>query len=346
MGPMAFMRLFGFRWHCGRGLTRGLAAIVLLTFWGSVAASATKSAPRVFMQAHRGGMDEVPENTLLALEHAWSVPGAVPEVDLRTTRDGEIVCMHDPTPARTTTAPEPWAGRDLRRILLEQLRRWDAGAHFAPRFAGTPVPTLDEVFDAMADRPERRIYLDLKDVDLDDLEARITVRGLIDRILFVHGDPEFCLELQARFAGVRTMTWLSGPPLLVKRRFEELAAHGFPGLSQLQFHLQPAAEPGENAYLIEWDYLEMAVERTRAAGVELQVRPFVFDPPLLRRLIDMGIHWYVTDAPKAFYDAATQAVSPRGRNGRNVSESTAQRTDDGLEPRLAPQSVVFGGPFR
>jgi glycerophosphoryl diester phosphodiesterase len=262
------------------------------------------------MQAHRGGMDEVPENTLPALEHAWSIPGAIPEIDLRTTADGEIVCIHDETPERTTTAPEPWAGKNVREIPLEQLRQWDAGVRFAPEFAGTPVPTLDEVFDAMAGRAERRIYLDLKDVDLDVLEARIEERGMIDRILFVHGDPAVCHELQERFAGVGTMTWLSGPVTSVRSRFEELASRGFPGISQLQFHLQPAPEPGEEGfYLLEWDYLERAVERARDAGVELQVRPFVFDPPLLRRLIDMGIRWYVADAPKAFHEAATRAMS-------------------------------------
>lgn len=93
--------------------------------------------PAAWFQAHRGALDERPENTLPAIEHAWGLPGAVPEVDLRTTKDGVIVCIHDKTPARTTDAPETWAGKPIAEIPYDVLATWDACAPHR-RQAGTP----------------------------------------------------------------------------------------------------------------------------------------------------------------------------------------------------------------
>lgn len=263
----------------------------------------------VFFQAHRGGVEEVPENTLVALEHAWGVAGAVPEVDLQTTADGVIVCMHDDTPARTTNAPEEWKDKPVREIPLATLRTWDAGAWFEAKYAGTRVPTLDEVFGAMQGRPERQIYLDLKEVDMELLLACIRAAHLERRIIFVHGEPARCRELQGLYEGARTMTWLSGPPKQIKARFEELAAGGFAGITQLQFHLAVRKHAAPIEYAIDDVYLRDAVRRTAAAGVEFQARPLDFDAASLRRLIELGIHWYVTDAPAAFAAAVREALS-------------------------------------
>ncbi len=282
-------------------ITIALAALALIGQPGNPAADA------VFFQAHRGGLLEVPENTLAALDHAWAIPGAVPEIDLRTTSDNVIVCMHDETPKRTTNAPPPWADANLREIPLEQVRQWDAGAHFGAAYAGEKVPTLDEVFDRMKGRPERQVYLDIKDVDLDALPAKIRGYALDRQVIFVHGDPEMCGKLQALYPGARTMTWISGTPTAIRARYGELARGGFAGISQLQFHLRARRAQPPFAYVLDDDFLREAVRATRAAGVELQLRPFQFDAASLRRLMDLGVRWYVTDEPRAFAAAVEAA---------------------------------------
>ena len=37
------------------------------------------------------------------------------------------------------------------------------------------------------------------------------------------------------------------------------------------------------------------------------MRPFAYDTASLRHLLDLGIHWYVTDAPKRFAAALVEA---------------------------------------
>ena len=50
---------------------------------------------RPLVIAHRGASGELPENTLPAFERAVEQQADMIEVDLHTTRDGEVVIRHD-----------------------------------------------------------------------------------------------------------------------------------------------------------------------------------------------------------------------------------------------------------
>jgi len=263
-----------------------------------------------FFQAHRGGLDEVPENTLAAFHHAWGIPGAVPEVDVRTTSDGVLVCLHDDTLARTTNAPAGVREIPVAELSFEEIRKWDAGVRFDRKFEGERVPALEELLELMKDRPERELYLDVKGVDFGALRTLLEKFGVMEQAIFVHGSRETCGELKEFFDGARTMTWFSGDPEEIKEKFAQAAAADFEGLSQLQFHLQVARVRPEIAYVLDREFLEEAVRITRAAGVELQLRPFRFDAVSLRSLLDLGVRWYVADAPERFGKVLDAARKP------------------------------------
>ena len=93
-----------------------------------------------FISAHRGYSSDFPENTLPALEAALDAGAHVAEIDVRLTRDGKLVLMHDATVDRTTDGSGP-----LSAMTLEEIKKLDAGRWFERKFAGTRVPTLDEV---------------------------------------------------------------------------------------------------------------------------------------------------------------------------------------------------------
>lgn len=268
--------------------------------------------PAAYFQAHRGGLDEVPENTLAALRHAWAIPGAVPEVDVRVTADGVLVLLHDATLARTTDAPEAIRDIPIERLEYGAMAALDAGAWFDARFAGETVPTLGEAFAMLTEGPDRRLYLDIKDTAcLDAVEAAIAESGVQGRLIFVHGDPRVCGELRARF-DAPAMTWISGPERTIKRRFAELAQNGFTGIDQLQFHLRGEQTASGIVYELDEAFLRESASLVNDAGVALQLRPFVFDGPSLAKLLDAGVTWYVADAPAAFAAALSEAAALRG----------------------------------
>lgn len=57
-------------------------------------------------------------------------------------------------------------------------------------------------------------------------------------------------------------------------------------------------------------FLREAVATANAEGVTLQARPFVFNAESLRKLIDMGSHWFVADAPQALREAIDAGLKP------------------------------------
>jgi glycerophosphoryl diester phosphodiesterase len=263
--------------------------------------AATAESPIAFFQAHRGGIKEAPENTLAALEHGWSVPGGVPEVDLRTTSDGVIVCIHDETPERTTDAPEVWRTKDIREIPYSELSQWDAGVKFNASFAGAKIPSLREVFNLMKEKEERELYLDMKDVSTEAVHALIKEYGFETRIIFVHASPKTCLELSALYPGARTMTWLSGPQERIRRQYEMLRKSGFAGISQLQFHLQVEVKAEGISYQPEKEFVKKAAQELADQGKVLQLCPSRLNTQSLAEMFSWGVRWYVTDEPAAFY---------------------------------------------
>ena len=94
--------------------------------------------------AHRGASGEglAPENTLAALEQAIQIGVDALEIDVRGTRDGHVVAIHDAMLDRTTNLKGPVVDH-----TLEQIRQADAGSWFAPAFNGECVPLLGEVLD-------------------------------------------------------------------------------------------------------------------------------------------------------------------------------------------------------
>ncbi len=108
----------------------------------------TISAPPGFIMAHRGGgiltAGEVPENTLQAFRHAWSV-GANPEGDVRLTSNNRLVFLHDDTVNRTTNGSGAISSK-----TLQQAQQLDAGSYFHPDYAGAKIPEINEVMQAFA----------------------------------------------------------------------------------------------------------------------------------------------------------------------------------------------------
>src|SRR5215813_5859761 len=90
-----------------------------------------------FTSAHRGFSTIAPENTMPALEAAWKAGATVAEIDVRLSRDGELVLMHDRGLERTTDGRGP-----VSEMSWAELQRLDAGRWFTDSFAGTRIPSL------------------------------------------------------------------------------------------------------------------------------------------------------------------------------------------------------------
>lgn len=103
--------------------------------------------PDTLVFAHRGASGYAPENTLPAFELAAAMGADGIEFDVQITADGHLIVHHDRELGRTEEARGP-----LRAWKFADLRRLDVGAWFDARFAGTIMPTPEEVVEAVGDR--------------------------------------------------------------------------------------------------------------------------------------------------------------------------------------------------
>jgi len=116
--------------------------------------------------AHRAGAGIAPENTLAAIRQAIRLRADYVELDVRTTKDGAFVIMHDSRVDRTTDGQG--AVRDL---TLAEIRALHIRNEHGKRFDGERVPTLDEALSGCRGRVN--LYLDHKDADTAALFAAL-----------------------------------------------------------------------------------------------------------------------------------------------------------------------------
>jgi len=94
--------------------------------------------------AHRGASGDglAPENTLAALESSIQMGVDVLEIDVRGSKDGGVVVIHDAMMDRTTNTTG-----SVSELTLEEIRQADAGSWAGPSFKDQRVPLLEEVLD-------------------------------------------------------------------------------------------------------------------------------------------------------------------------------------------------------
>ena len=143
--------------------------------------SVIERAPRhggVFVVAHRGLHDGIPENTLAAYRAAIEAGADFVEIDLRETKDGHLVSVHNHTvDAYTEDARGP-----VHEFSLEELRALNIGSPVAPEWADERIPTFEEILALCQGRIG--IYLDLKQGSVDKMVALVRQYDMTHDVLW------------------------------------------------------------------------------------------------------------------------------------------------------------------
>jgi len=235
-------------------------------------------ADRVLNLGHRGASHDAPENTLPAFRLAAEMGADGVELDAQLSADGEVVVIHDFRVDKTTGGHGP-----VKAKTVAELKTLDAGGHFGPQFAGTPIPTLQEIFAALG--PVLLFNIELKTMSLRDegLEAEV-IRlvedfGLQDRVLLSSFNP-FALQraFRANPRIKRGLLWDPALPFFLRWQLFRPLAHPH------MFHPQ-------------WQAVTPAMmERERRRGMRVNVWT-CNDPAAMRRLAAMGVASIMTDRP-------------------------------------------------
>ncbi len=228
---------------------------------------------------HRGAPRYAPENTLESFRLALEQGADALELDVRASRDGEAVVIHDAALDRTTDLAGP-----VGHHTAAELARADAGYRFTPdrgrsfpyRGREVRIPTLREVLRAF---PATPLIIEVKEVAVQDDVARALLETNAAPRAIVSGEDW------------RALLAFHRPPFARGAAKREIAQFYFGGL----LGLAPAAPP----------YRNLTVP-TRYRGLPVPTRRFV------RQARERGItvHVWTVNRP-----ATALALWRRGVNG-------------------------------
>lgn len=193
-----------------------------------------------------GSCADRPGNTLAGVRRAAEAGADAAEVDVRTAKDGVLVCLHDDTVDRTTDGTGKVA-----ELTLADIKKLDAGVKFDAKYQGERVPTLREVLAAA--KGKIGIMLDLKE-DGEEYAKRIAVevRG--------QGEPKRLV------LGVRSV----GHAKLFGNLLPEARQVGLVPTAE---DIEPFAKAGVTVIRLwpKWLSDETLVPRVRKLGLELHL---------------------------------------------------------------------------
>lgn len=129
---------------------------------------------------HRGDMANAPENTMSAFHSAKENGVRGCEIDVRQTKDGVLVLLHDASLKRT-------AGLDrlISDVTWSECERLDAGGWLDSKFKGERIPKLEEVLAFMEEEKMFPLF-DVKDLQTEKSIIELAQKhNLADCSLFV-----------------------------------------------------------------------------------------------------------------------------------------------------------------
>ena len=151
--------------------------------------SAEVPRERVYIVSHRantlqGVKDYVPENSIKMIELAIAAGSDMVELDVRPTKDGELVLMHDETIDRTTTGKGKVSSMTYADIQKYDLKRSTEVSE------GMKVPTMREALLACKGKVYVNLDIANKNVPVAKCAALIQELGMTDQVMIYSGKDE------------------------------------------------------------------------------------------------------------------------------------------------------------
>ena len=264
------------------GIVIACAAIVLLTI-GLVVGQEQKEPMKVV--GHRGLPMQAPENTLAGFEKAWEQGVEAIELDVSMTKDGQLVCIHDPNTFRTTGED-----KEVMDSTLEELRKMEAGSFMDENYRGEKIPTLLEVLKTVPD--EGIVYIDVKG-DADSPEALPGIKRDIDEAGLKAKQIRFVLFEPAAVEAAKAVLPDVEAYLAVEQKEDKETGTWSPSAEELIAMLRACGADGvdiNQSRAITSEY----VKKVKDAGYSFHVWT-VNSPHLAKKYEAMGVDSLTTD---------------------------------------------------
>ena len=232
--------------------------------------------------AHRGESHDAPENTLSSINLAWQRNADAVEIDVRLSKDNNVVVFHDKTTKRI-------GGRykNVKEQTLEELKQLDVGCWKNEKYKNERIPTLKEVLQTVPQKKKLIIEIKSSRKIIHFLKNDILDSGLENnQIEIISFKYDVLVEAKKQLPQIKILyladldySWMTkafSPP--VEKLIEKVNAANLNGLNVWAGNLLTE----KFAYNVKWSDLDLYVWT-------------VNDPEKAKILIDWGVDGITTD---------------------------------------------------
>ncbi len=145
--------------------------------------------------SHRGANIYAPQNTLPAFKKSLEIGVDGFETDIHITKDDKLVLCHNYTIDSTSDGKG-----SISQMTLDQLKNYDFGSYFSPKFAGTRIPTMEEFLALVKPADISVLNIELKSPKKNETAiVSETIRlvkeyGLFEKLIISSFDPKLLVE--------------------------------------------------------------------------------------------------------------------------------------------------------
>jgi glycerophosphoryl diester phosphodiesterase len=155
--------------------------------------------------AHRGASYLYPENTLLSFQRAIENDATMIEFDVRLTKDGQVVAIHDEDITRTTNGSGQVAD-----LTFTELRMLDAGSWKESAFTGEQIPSLEEIVQIFGHQVDMNIEIkdevcgSERDCIVEKVIDIVKKYGIEERVIISSFDPKVLVTVKYHDPSIKT----------------------------------------------------------------------------------------------------------------------------------------------
>ncbi len=258
----------------------------------------------------------MPENTLESAKWAWQ-HGVTPEVDLRLTKDKQIVCFHDTNLGRVpSNADKKTKKLSVEKLPYDELKTLDVGSFRGEQYAGERIPLVSSLFAEMQGHPERMLYLDIKTVDMDQLAELVHKYGVERQGIFTSTHYNLLQDWKKRIPEAPTLLWNGGTEEELTKKLDEARKNNFEGITFLQIHVHIKDLDKEEPFEVSTGFLKRAAKELKERGVICQMLPWeCSDPRAYEKCLELGAESFATDYPEVTL-AAVKSFREKAQNSK------------------------------
>lgn len=155
----------------------------------------------IIVVGHRGFAGKYPENTILSFKKAIEIGVDFIELDVRETKDGKLVVIHDEKIDRTTDGIG-----FVKEMSYKEIEKYDAGIKFGYR--GEKIPLLSDVFEEIGDKV--KILIEIKECEINKLVNLIEKYKMEENVFVGSFNFEYLKKVRKKLPIVATAL-ISGP---------------------------------------------------------------------------------------------------------------------------------------